>query len=115
MERTKLSSHPHETWPNDVTSQGDAINDDALIEMVKRPPEVIHVLTTKEADPDEVDIAKVIDVKRYSKLTRLLHVTAYVLRFVRIVRGRSQQTTSELNANEINEAEILWIKSLEHE
>ena len=106
---------PHETWPNDVTLQGDTINEDALIEMVKRPPEVIHVLTTKEADLDEIDIAKVIDVKRYSKLTRLLRVTAYVLRFMRIVKGRSQTTMSELNANEINEAEILWIKSIQNE
>jgi hypothetical protein len=38
--------HSPATWPNDVTAQGSTINEDAAVEMVKRPLEVIHVRTT---------------------------------------------------------------------
>ena len=56
--------HSPATWPNDVTAQGSTINEDAAVEMVKRPLEVIHTLTINEASPDDNDIAKVIDIKR---------------------------------------------------
>ena len=57
------------TWPNDVTAQGSTINEDAAVEMVKQPLEVIHTLTINEAGLDDNDVAKVIDIKRYSCLT----------------------------------------------
>ncbi|CAB4029439.1 Hypothetical predicted protein, partial [Paramuricea clavata] len=86
--------------------------------MVKRPLEVIHTLTINEASPDYNDVAKVIDIKRYSCLTRLLRVTAYVLRFIRNARvqhNNRSETTKDLNGKEISEAETLWIKSVQRE
>ncbi|GBM73084.1 hypothetical protein AVEN_17668-1 [Araneus ventricosus] len=55
-----------------------------------------------------------IDISRFSSLTRLLRVTAYVLRFLGKLRGKRTQT-GPLVAAEISEAEELWVKQVQCE
>ncbi|GBM68075.1 hypothetical protein AVEN_66743-1 [Araneus ventricosus] len=67
---------------------------------------VVHTAIVKD-DP-------LIDISRFSSLTRLLRVTAYVLRFLGKLGGKSTQT-GPLVATEINEAEEFWVKQVQRE
>ena len=58
------------------------------------------------------------DIERYSNITKLLRVTAYVIRFAdnlkKRVRQKSQGNLSkELTANKLKISETLWIKSVQ--
>ncbi|GBO08570.1 hypothetical protein AVEN_154299-1 [Araneus ventricosus] len=67
---------------------------------------VVHTAIVKD-DP-------LIDISRFSSLTRLLRVTAYVLRFLGKLGGKSTQT-GPLVAAEISEAEEFWMKQVQRE
>ena len=60
----------------------------------------------------EVSAAAIIDCNKYSSLQRLLRVTAYVKRFIHNI-SRKERITGPLSTNEIQEAEILWIKEMQ--
>ena len=60
-------------------------------------------------------VHQVIDINNFSKLTRLLRVTAYVLRFVNNLRKLPQQSNGPLTAVELFLAQKLWIKSAQLE
>jgi hypothetical protein len=63
---------------------------------------------------DQVSSLKaVIDIERYSSLMRLLKVTAWVRRAVNNFRkllNKNEYVTTNLTADEINRAEIEWVK-----
>ncbi|XP_055948251.1 uncharacterized protein LOC129981438 [Argiope bruennichi] len=67
---------------------------------------VVHTTIVKD-DP-------LIDISRFSSLNKLLRVTAYVLRFLGKLRGRSRQR-GPLVAAEIIEAEEFWVKQVQRE
>ena len=82
--------------------------------------EVLHIQTTDESTEDtttaddpmpQTNINQVIDINRYSSWSKLLRVTAYVLRFI----YNCKQTTPNLKhsqpltPSEIDEATYLWI------
>ena len=57
-----------------------------------------------------------IDETRYSSLTKLLRVTAYVNRFIRNAKNKAktnQKVLKHVTAEEIDKAEMLWIKYLQ--
>ena len=57
--------------------------------------------------------SSVIDTNRFSTLSRLLRVTAYVNRFIKKVRDKGEKEGSkakELTAEELREAESIWVK-----
>ena len=60
----------------------------------------------------EACAAAIIDCNKYSSLQRLLRVTAYVKRFVHNI-SRKERIMGPLSTNEIQEAEILWIKEMQ--
>ena len=107
-------------WPESPQTSD---NEDALQEVTKNPVSVTHSLVTAESEGQSVDLSQVIDIERYSSVTRLLRITAYILRFVRNAKERvSNRETrktprepprKELNAQELNEAELLWIKTVQ--
>ena len=59
-------------------------------------------------------VGKVINCTQFSWLRRLLRVTAYVMKFGRMLKAKVQRVSCEistkLNASEIEAAQILWIK-----
>ena len=57
-------------------------------------------------------ISTIIDCNRFSSYTKLLRVTAYVLRFVKNCRN-SVKETEELSAQELEEAEQCWVKDMQ--
>lgn len=61
-------------------------------------------------------ISNIFDIEHYSKLERLLRVTAWVKRLVFNLKARSDaRKTDRLSKAEIWEAELIWIKAIQAE
>ncbi|XP_070546927.1 uncharacterized protein [Ptychodera flava] len=65
--------------------------------------------------PSVNGIQLIIDVNRYSGLTKLLRVTALVLRFISNLKQKASRKTGLLTADELNRAEIEWIKDVQRQ
>ena len=66
--------------------------------------------------PDVTDVGEIIKAERYSSLDKLLRVTAYVIRFVKLLKQRIcpenvESFDPEITTEEIMFAENLWIRS----
>ena len=83
--------------------------------------DTLHLLTTVDASDDlpnrkEVSllhrgIGQIIDIQRYSKLSKLLRVSSYVLRFINnCKRHTASRYTNQLQPAEINQATQCWIR-----
>lgn len=57
-----------------------------------------------------VQVEPVLNLVAFSSWTRLLKVTAWIVRFVYNARHRHAKRTGPLQAEEINDAEMCWIK-----
>ena len=82
-----------------------------IIEEVGQERRKAHVLAAVVEEPQ--DINQIIDVNKYSKLGKLLRVTAYVLRFIRNVKDKksgSELSHGRLSVSEIRQAEKHWIR-----
>ena len=92
------------------------------------PTEILHVqLTVADTELLPLDpieeasenkkhptVANIIDIERYSTLSKLLYVTAYVLRFVECIKPTESKPTGPITANELSRAQTLWIQSCQH-
>lgn len=63
----------------------------------------------------QTGLHQIIDITRYSKLTKLHRVTAYVLRFITNVRTPSEKKAGPLTTSELDSAQKLWIKSAQEQ
>ena len=88
------------------------------------PASILHVATDEEVESTTVTetstvcnlgVHQCIDINRYSKLSKLYRVTAYVLRFINNSRRTSSRLTTPLTAAELDRAQKLWIKSIQQE
>ena len=102
---------PNDQWP--TNPQPTHHEELARIEMSKQPPIIIHSLASHSNDTEApVPVENVIHLERYSTRTKLWHVTASVLRVIKKIR-KEPFATLEMNANEIIEAEKLWIRNIQ--
>jgi len=75
--------------------------------------EVVHTLLNAD---ETINLNCVIDCKNFSRLSTLLRLTAYVIRFIRVLKSKIREGTlvsSELNAGNIAEAESLWVREVQ--
>ena len=88
------------------------------------PACIHHIQATEEAEIATLEeeqntiqpsISQVIDISRHNKLTKLLRVTAYVLRFIDNIKNQSQKNTEPLTVSEIDRAQRLWIQSAQQQ
>ena len=98
-----------EEWPCEDNAHSE--NENAMKEIVKNPATITHVLVSGE-QVRQTGLHQIIDADRYSSLTKLLPVTACVLHFT---RRPKEKRGPELNAEEIQAAEELWIKSIQNQ
>ena len=88
-----------------------------MAELGKCSPDVTHSLVNCQEHTRMVDFTAIIDTKKYSSLTQLLRISAYVLRFIRNLRaklsGNANQVVQELSATEVKQAEWYWIKTIQ--
>ena len=82
-----------------------------MAELVKHPPTTTHSLAGLPSSIySSVNLEKLLDPQRYGTKTKMLRVTAIVLRFTRNLRKREPRPkTLELLAEELIEAEKMWI------
>ena len=85
----------------------DGLPEQCLTELKVGKREVAHSLLTSPAS----GIASIIDIERYSSTTKLYWVTAYVLKFVQLLR--KQATSTDLGQRDLALAEELWIQVLQ--
>ena len=93
-----------------------------VVQKGKHPGSVTHSLVTSRSEGQSVDLSQITDIERYSSVTRLFRVTAYVLRLIRNAKKNTpggqahkiprELPTKELNAQELNQAETQWIKTV---
>ena len=78
---------------------------------VVQPPISSHVLLSSG---QSTDLTRVIKLENFSKLGKLLRVTAYVLRFLNRCKSRLQNDSTallkEITASEVIAAENLWVR-----
>ena len=54
-------------------------------------------------------------VSKYSSLGKLLAVTAYVLRFIDIIKGLDSVKAKHLTPSELTKANLKWLHTIQHE
>lgn len=88
-----------------------------MAELGKCSPDVTHSLVNCQEHTPVVVFIAVIDATRYSSLTRLLRISAYVLRFIGNLKaklsGRTNRVVKEFSATEVKQAEWYWIKTIQ--
>ena len=111
---------PEEEWPKPqywktVLEESDQV----LCEVKKNVPEITHAtLNTSEDDPP-TKVGTIIDSTRYSSSTKLLRIPAFVLKFIAKLKNRMKSqkkrklVPKEVTALDINNAEIVWINSVQ--
>ena len=109
-----------EKWP--LTDKCSDMDEAVQSELTRSSVATSHILTNPSNtanDPPKLD--QIIDIEQFSTLKSLLNTTAYILRFVNHVRRRDNaliqsdvcQTSVQLNAAEIRNAEMYWIRSIQ--
>lgn len=112
-------------WPFDQSTT--EVNYDAVLEVVKNPPEVTHVLAASEGKPASINLTEIIKCEEFGTGDSLLRVTAYVMRFINNVRRKVKHKVNkrkqdeilevcrneQLCADEINHAETYWIRTIQ--
>lgn len=98
-------------WPDMPTCHE---SETAKLELVKKPQEIVHSLVSVTNNDQFLDLESVLEIKRYSTKVKLLRVTGTVLKFITLLRSNDRTRISHtLNGTDLNEAEILWIKSIQ--
>ena len=104
---------PDSEWPCEMMS---AMDDSINKEMRKNPPLATHVLAVSGKPIGKLDA--IFDVKKFSKLNLLFHVTARVYRFIRNLRSQTATKTQsvdngEVSSEELNNAELQWLQHIQ--
>ncbi|KMQ83680.1 hypothetical protein RF55_19360 [Lasius niger] len=89
---------PSVGWPLDVPSI------DQSIDLEERPQKPVHVSTVR-ATSDNWEL-----VNRFSQLTQLLRITAWIIRATARFKGLQCPPSLELTADEILKARTFWLK-----
>ena len=101
-----------------ITKPNDVCVEEAEVEFMKNPATLTQVLVSQDQSQEQPTpcLNNAIDCTRYSDIDRLLRVTAYVLRFVKRLRGAVDQSNckSTLSASEMTQAETIWIRLIQH-
>ncbi|KAL9978596.1 hypothetical protein ACROYT_G016131 [Oculina patagonica] len=108
---------PESEWPENRTTQSE--DELVLKEVVKSPSTTVHSLVSNSANMPEKKIDQIIDINRFHDLTKLLRVTALVIKAAESFKNsviNKEDTRREhmrLNATDVNEAERLWILTVQ--
>ena len=80
------------------------------VQLAVMEAEVLPVVQTCE-DNKNTSVAAIIDIERYSTLSKLLYVTTYVLRFIACIKTNELKPTGPITASKLSKAQRMWIQS----
>ena len=86
------------------------INNTAVL-LTTDDEDIPSALTLTEQTPILTGIHSVVDITLYSRYTKLIRVTAFILRFVNNSRRPHTRKLSRLSVHELHEAEKMWLRS----
>ena len=103
-------------WPENSPSE--QVNEEQILqEAVKNVPDVTHSLITTACDKFNPKVDQIIDIGRFSDRTKLIRVTAFVIKFINKLKNRTLENRKEemedLTTTELKDAENLWIHSVQ--
>lgn len=103
---------PSKLWPETPSTSAPNTTSE---ELVKHTPAITHSLATAALNRTLYEnLEKIMDIERYGSKLRLLRVTAYVLKFIRLLRGdRGAVKSKDLRAEDLNFAEVTWIRGVQ--
>ena len=83
--------------------------------MAQQEPAITHSLATAALNRTLYEnLEEIMDIERYGSKLKLLRVTAYVLKFIRLLRGdRGAVKSKDLRAEDLNFAEVTWIRGVQ--
>ncbi|KAK6172490.1 hypothetical protein SNE40_016128 [Patella caerulea] len=101
-----------EEWPHQSSESCDQ-ND---IELTNKSKSVVSCVISSKNNQPNLNLEAIISAPKFSRLSTLLRVSAYVLRFIHNVKCRVNQSNpnqGELSFEELKSAENLWIKTVQ--
>ena len=105
-------TEPSNFWPETPPTSAPNTTSE---ELVKHTPAITHSLATAVLNRALYEnLEEIMDIERYGSKLKLLRVTAYVLKFIRLLRGDTGAVKSkELKAEDLNFAEVTWIRGVQ--
>lgn len=102
----------HEKWPDHPTTYECTT---ASAELVKGSTAIIHSMVSVAGNGEtRLNLEAIMDISRWNSKLKLLRVTGTVLKFIRLLKSKDRANVSkDLTAEELREAECLWIKSIQ--
>ena len=84
-------------------------------ELVKHTPAITHSQATAALNRTLYEnLEEIMDIERYGSKLKLLRVIAYVLKFIRLLRGdKGAVKSKEVKAEVLNYAEVTWIRGVQ--
>ena len=103
---------PSNLWPETPSTSAPNTTSE---ELVKHTPAITHSLATAALNRTLYEnLEEIMDIERYGSKLKLLRVTAYVLKFLRLLRGdRGAVKSKDLRAEDLNFAEVTWIRGVQ--
>ena len=108
---------PETEWPENRTTQSE--DEIALNEVVNKPRATVHSLVSTSASLPERNIDQIVDINRFCNLTKLLRVTALVIKAAKSFKNQvakvkiAKKEQMTLSAVELKGAERCWIRSVQ--
>lgn len=99
-------------WPDTPTT---FVAEMTSEELIKNPPVITHSLAAASVNETPIEnLEGIIDIERYSSKLKLLRVTGYILKFIRLLRRDNKVLKSrDLNVDDVNLAEVTWVRSVQ--
>ena len=107
-----LQENP-DSWPDMPTRYE---SDATQVELAKSPPVVVHSLVSASSSSNEqsnLNLEVVIDLTRYGSKCRLLRITGYVLKFIALLKSKSNDQSKSLKGDDLIVAEDKWVMSIQ--
>ena len=108
----KFLQDSSDEWPNS-THTNQTEEEEIQREAINSKPIITHsMINSSLSNVTGGGICNTMNIDHYGNITRLLRVTAYVVRFIKNIKAKdqSQHTLKELRADELKDAEVLWVK-----
>ena len=103
---------PSNLWPETPSTSAPNTSSE---ELIKHTPAITHSLATAALNRTLYEnLEEIMDIERYGSKLKLLRVTAYLLKFIRLLRGdRGAVKSKKLKAEDLNFAEVTWIRDVQ--
>ena len=108
---------PETEWPENRTTQSK--DEVVLNEVVNKAQATVHSLVSTSASLPERNIDQIVDINRFCNLTKLLRVTALMIKAAKSFKNQvakvkiAEKEQLTLSAVELKEAECCWIQSVQ--